>query len=316
MSKVSFYIEGNHIRRFIHFGNDDYLTVDEKTLHSFSKAMSSRMQFDTGWLPPGLLQYTQSGIHSQAVLCLPPGINRINWADSEEDEPEQYLLAQPWRLLIADMLEGSLQGVRMFYSPVQITSPYQTLYHQNLPNINCMGYRGVSVGWVCLYHNESWKNFPISEKIYRIIERCSGAEAYNDANMDITDGPRFYQSQGAPSYLTCPHEWEQKSLSEGFEWTLDENVWIPVRVRNRDDQYQHYDEGEFLTVEMAMNGKYNAYYGDEVHPKPAAELRQGNRENAGEIIQKSYHEAIKRGPTRRIVKDEPVPKVVAEAIEN
>jgi hypothetical protein len=156
----------------------------------------------------------------------------------------------------------------------------------NLPNINCKGYRGNGVGWICLYHNQDWSMMPFNERLARALERCSGIEVYNDANMSETDGPRFYASKGKPSYITNPREWEEKSQREGFEWTIDENLWIPITVKSRDEQGQHYDGEDAipLTLGDAIVGKYNAYYNDSYHPKPINALTNPNLElSAGEV---------------------------------
>jgi len=284
---------------------------ETKPTSAVVKQLSRRVPFDTGWLPPGLRSYTQSGNHAQMVIVTPPGVNRINWGRHEGDRDcKQYLLAQPWRIIIADTIDGNLFGARMFYSPGPVNSIDTQLYHQNVPNLNCRGYRGNGVGWVCLYHNEQWSDWSLAQKVERIIERCSGSEAYNDANMDSTDGPRFYQDNGAPKYVWDPKEWEKKTENKGVEWTFDSSLWIPVLVKDENTQDQHYDGGQPLTLEMAMNGQYNAYYGDKYHPKAGLEYRRDNSNFDSGLFREAYATASAEPVGKKKVAD----KVAVQAM--
>jgi hypothetical protein len=273
--------------------------VTDKDITTFFSSFSKYAHVDTGLLPlngTGLLAYRQAANHSQIVIQHEPGIYRIMWGEHEGDKgAKHYFLAQPYRIVIGDIVDGSLLGARMFYSPVPITSPSNELYHVNLPNINCRGYRGNGVGWVCLYHNEDWSNIPIGEKVTRLMERCSGAEAYNDANMSETDGPRFYATKGKPTYLSLPDLWENKTNEEGFAWTLDPDLWLPILVTDRDNQGQHDDKGIPLTLGMALTGDYQAYYYDKLTTKPvnaiAREDKQYNPSEVFALVKKSYIES-------------------------
>jgi hypothetical protein len=273
--------------------------VTDKDISTFFSSFSKYAHVDTGLLPlsgTGLLAYRQASNHSQIVIQHEPGIYRIMWGKHEGDaEAKHYFLAQPYRIVIGDIVDGSLLGARMFYSPVPITSPSNELYHVNLPNINCRGYRGNGVGWVCLYHNDDWSDIPIGDKVMRLMERCSGAEAYNDANMSETDGPRFYASKSKPNYLYSPDDWEKKTTDEGFGWTLDPELWIPVLVTDRDNQGSHDDKGVSLTLGMALTGDYQAYYYDKLSTKPvnaiAREDKKFSSSEAFSLIKKSYIES-------------------------
>lgn len=254
----------------------------EASSTSLLDQMHKSAPFDSDWLPPGLRSFTRAGEHSQAVLVAPPAVNRVMWGEVERDRNvKQYLLAQPWRVIITDMLGEQHWGTRMFYSPTPINSPEQVLYHQNLPNINCLGYRGNGVGWVCLYANNDWKGSPsLGEKLYTILERCSGAEAYNNQNMEGIDGPSMYKKYKMPKYTWDPVAWEEKTTKEGVMWTFDESLWIPVLVKSKEDQRQHLKKGIPLTLEMAMNGNYASTYGAPKDQKPATKLR--NKEDIAE----------------------------------
>lgn len=262
--------EGNFVvRSTVNSFNLDHVT--DKDIVSFYNRFSQYASFDTGLLPldgTGVLAIRSAGRHAQIVTQHIAGMYHINWGASEGDpNAKTYYVAQPYRIVIGDFLDGNLLGARMFYSPYPITNPSQTLYHVNLPNINCKGYRGNGVGWICLYLKENWSELPFNEKVARFIERCSGVETYNDANMSETDGPRFYAENKKPSHFYDPNEWQEKSASEGFAWTLDPNLLIPVCVKDLDNQDKHYSNGQPLTLAMAMLGNYQAYYTDNDIPK-------------------------------------------------
>lgn len=245
--------------------------VTDKDIVSFYQNFSEVASFDTGLLPldgTGVLAIRTAGFQTQIVTQHAPGLYHVNWGAHEGDsQAKAYYVAQPYRIVIGDFENGQLLGARMFYSPVPITSPNNLLYHVNLPNINCKGYRGNGVGWICLYHKDDWSTLPFNEKVTRFIERCSGVETYNDANMSETDGPRFYDSNGKPHYFTNPSHWQEKSANEGYLWTLDSNLLIPVLVQDMDHQDKHYENGQPLTLAMAMLGNYQAYYTDTKIPK-------------------------------------------------
>lgn len=245
--------------------------VTDKDIVSFYKQFSSTSSFDTGLLPldgTGVLAIRSAGHHMQITIQHAPGSYHINWGAVEGDRNARtFLLAQPYRIVVGDFVNGNLLGAKMFYSPYPITHPNQPLYHVNLPNINCRGYRGNAVGWICLYLKEDWSNFSFNEKVSKLIERCSGVETYNDANMSETDGPRFYLSNGKPSYLWDPQQWEKRTLEEGHLWTLSPDLWIPIKVKDMDNQDKHYDDGVEFTFLMALLGNYQAYYTDKEKTK-------------------------------------------------
>jgi hypothetical protein len=275
--------DGNYILRssITSFGLNQ---VTDKDIVSFYKYFSSTASFDTGLIPldgTGVLSIRSAGHHMQIAIQHAPGCYYINWGDIEGDRnASTYYLAQPYRIVVGDFVNGNLLGARMFYSPISITHPNQPLYHVNLPNINCKGYRGNGVGWICLYLKEDWSTFSFNEKVAKLIERCSGVETYNDANMSETDGPRFYMEQYKKNYgndfkqydyLWYPNKWQEKSFDkngkDNYSWTLNQDLWIPILVENMDSQESHYPGGIPLTFSMALLGNYQAYYTDRQIPK-------------------------------------------------
>lgn len=275
--------DGNYILRssITSFGLNQ---VTDKDIVSFYKHFSSTASFDTGLIPldgTGVLSIRSAGYDMQIAIQHAPGCYHINWGDTEGDRnASTYYLAQPYRIVVGDFVNGNLLGARMFYSPIPITHPNQPLYHVNLPNINCKGYRGNGVGWICLYLKEDWSSFSFNEKVAKLIERCSGVETYNDANMSETDGPRFYMNQYQKKhgsdfqqydYLWYPNKWQEKSVDQNgkdsYSWTLNQDLWIPILVESMDSQASHHPDGIPLTFSMALLGNYQAYYTDKRIPK-------------------------------------------------
>ena len=262
--------------------------VTDKDLSSFYMRFSSHAYFDTGLLPvdgTGLLSIRTAGNHTQVAYQHAPGMYYVNWGAFEGDRfAVKYYVAQPYRIIIGDFLNGNIYGARTFYSPVPINHPNTPLYHVNLPNINCRGYRGNGVGWICLYHSEDVSSYPFNEKLAKLIDRCSGTEAYNDANMSETDGPNFYKHRGAPSYIYDPSHWQSYSEEHGIGWTLDPDTWTPVLVKDRDNQDRHYDDGQPLTFVDALLGNYKCYYYDETIPKPVNALTRNDLSLPANIV--------------------------------
>lgn len=257
--------------------------VTEKDIRSFYANFSQHSAFDTGLMPldgTGVLSIRKAGPYTQVAYQHKPGHYYVNWGSYEKDpDAKKYYLAQPYRIVIIDFKNNNLLGARTFYSQVPVTYADVQLYHVNLPNINCKGYRGNGVGWICLYLNEDWSHLPFNERLALAVERCSGIESYNDQNMSETDGPRFYKemysSDQSFSYFWNPYQWEKKSQEEGYEWTLSA-PWIPILVNGVDSQDSHSTSSKAVpfTFKMAITGAYQAYYTDKLPLKPINALQR------------------------------------------
>lgn len=266
--KAKYIIDDESISREIAL-TADKVNTEERHLGKFLMELGKRVPFDTGWLPPGVRSYRQVGDMAQAIIVQDPGVNMVRWGQSEGQQNKPiFNVAQPWRVIAAQYVNQEFRGARMFYSPVPVNSPQQPLYHQNLPNLNCLGYNGNGVGWVCLYHNQPVAKKDLAGKIINTINRCSGDEPYNNANMSATMGPTLYKKKGKPVFMYDPQKWETKTEAEGVDWICNEDLLVPVLVKGLDDQNQHYDGGQPLTVDMLMRGKAPFYY----HDKPDSQI--------------------------------------------
>lgn len=247
---------------------EEYTECD---LASWLSVAAESAAFDTGLMPPNVLSIRMLGDRQQFVLQRPPGLNRIIWGSYEgSTSATYYSLAQPWQIIIGEYERNHFVGARLFYSPMAISHPDQPLYHANVPNLNCFGYSyQVAVGWLCLYKRQDTTKMTIAQKIAYLFDKTSGMEAFNDGNMSNTDGPRFYHSFYTAAgrdltkyaFLWHPATWQKKSQDEGFAWTLDPDLWIPVLV-NDAGQTKHMPKGKPLTLRMAMNGAVKYYYED------------------------------------------------------
>lgn len=311
MDKVaySFVKENNNVvfRSKVNSFNLDHVT--DKDIRSFYLQFSQRSAFDTGLIPldgTGLLCIRRAGEYTQVAYQHKPGSYYVNWGATERDpKAKKYLLAQPYRIVIIDFKSNNLLGARTFYSTIPVTHPDVQLYHVNLPNINCKGYRGNGVGWICLYLNEDWSHLPFNERLALAIERCSGIESYNDANMSETDGPRFYQmmyqEQEAFSYFWNPSDWEGKTIKEGHDWTLAAS-WIPIMVKGLDSQDRHWtgQEAVPLTFKMALTGTYQAYYTDKMHLKPINALQRDTENLSTGVIMDYFVQSYNSSATNYV----------------
>lgn len=235
---------------------------------------------NTELLPPGIRLFRQVDQYTQIVLECPPAINRVCWSNSEYEgrngQHAVYLVAQPYRVIQAHYKGPIMIGARMFYRPAPLYSMDDVLYHCNLPNVNCNGYHGTAVGWVCFYGDgrlaADWPS-----RIHRLMERCSGAEGYN-GNMRNIDGKHFYTYAGAPVWRSRIGDWEKKSEKEGVDVALKDGVWLPILVTSQDSQLHHNVSGKPLTLGMAVNGVTPIAYNDPGKLPAVERHRNGNKE--------------------------------------
>lgn len=300
MATARYSIQDDIISQNIIIGSK-VVSSSSKNLDSFLQELSSQALFDTGLMPKGVRSYARHGDREQVVVVIEPGINRLQWGQHEGDnEAQSYMVAQPWQVVIIDFHKGNLLGARVFYSPIDIYTLHQPLYHANLSNINCLGYNDTSVGWICLYLNEDMTHMNLHQKISRIIERVCGEEVFNFDNMSETDGVKFYsrladdvlvkdpERSKMLNVLSSPSYWEKYTDEYGLDWVLDVNLWEPIVVEKHDSQKSHRfvdDPSEredlnftILTLGMAMYSPYSAYYSDSPIYNSLSHARVGKKE--------------------------------------
>jgi hypothetical protein len=255
----------------------DESTAPSMSLGDYVDKVKDKYPFSSGLMPlngTGVLSIQRGFGFEQIIYQLVPAIENISWGERESTQNKKiFNLAVPYRIYIIDFKDGNLVGCRHFFSPEPIYNWEQKLYIPNLPNTNCIGYNGTSVGWVCLYHRHDTTKYTFAERIEYALNRMSGlVEPYNNVNMSETDGVRFYQHHKAPAFMYDANAWHKKSVDEGFQWTLDPDLLIPFRVPvDPKDHAQSHVDGEnvpFYTLHRAANEPYSAHYGDKTYSKP------------------------------------------------
>lgn len=285
----------------------------ETDLVEILRAVDANSWFETGLIPAsrsGLVSYRKAAGYEQFVYQIEPGIYPVRWGEVENDyNAQSFMLAHPWRIVIGDFFNGNLLGVRHFYALNPISWWGEQLYAINLPNTNTRGYRGTSIGWVCLYHHDDTSSFTPGQKIDYMLHREAGlSEPYNNANMSSTDGPRFYQSHHAPAYMVSPVQWAAKTKSEGFEWILNEDLLIPLRVALGDHAQSYDPNAPFYTLERAMFEPYSAYYHDTEYDKPFNVLhRQGYVKDQMPFVNRLFNAPVlKQAPKVEVLSPEAI----------
>lgn len=253
-------------------------STSKMSMADYVKTNGDMYPFRTGILPitgSGILSIQRALGYEQIIYQLEPSINLVKWGQYENDHAAKfYNLAMPWHIVIADFKNNNFVGARHFFSVNPIFDWSQPLLATNLPNTNTTGYRGNSMGWVCLYHTLDTRHMTFNERLHYAVARIHGvAEPYNDNNMSETDGPRFYQQRKAPSFMWDPKTWADKSKKEGFEWTLDESLWIPLMTHpltanGHHEKYWEHPDAIPYTLDIAANHPYSAYYHDHDYVKP------------------------------------------------
>jgi hypothetical protein len=79
----------------------------DRDLLPFMQELGKRTPLDTGLLPPGVRSYAQAGEYAQLLIECPPSVNPTY------NGGNLYLVAQPWRVIIADLFQDQLRGCRL-----------------------------------------------------------------------------------------------------------------------------------------------------------------------------------------------------------
>lgn len=244
-----------------------------QSLGDYAEKISASAKFSTGLLPlkgSGILSIQKGFGYEQVVIQKEPGVEKVRWGTSEgQSNKPIFDLAMPWRIIIVDFLNGNLLGARHYWSLEPIYSWEQQLYCVGLPNTNTTGYRGNTVGWICLYQTDNISKLPFNERVEYALTRVHGvSEPYNDSNMSSTDGPRFYGRQVPGHIFSDARKWATKTAKDGYEWVLDKGLLIGMTTHapsptNHNETWVSIESGGVpYTVGRAVNEQYQAYYSD------------------------------------------------------
>lgn len=279
---------------------------------------------ETGMLPKGVVSYRKIGPHEQFAIVLEPTINKVFWGEYEGGDATIFHVAMPYQVITCEWLETNgkwgIVGCRFFFSPSPVLDLDAPLYHAPVANLNCMGYGDTSVGWVCLYKNantEAKMVTPAQRCAYGLL-RCSGNEAYNNANMSETMGPTFYANHRPKQpRLHNPQAWEKYTDKHGIDWTLNPKEWLPVLTKSA-TQAKH-DGGAPLTLRRALYDPHVMYYHQVAErpltsPKLATALMgtlMATLIKSGSVNGTSYVTATKTTKTKVAARSTPAKKAVA-----
>lgn len=249
-------------------------------LETYMSAVADLGFFDSGLMPrkdTGLINYRRGAGWETFVFQVEAGEHLIIWGANEgSTNAKTYRVAMPFRIIIGDHKwhngKWHLVGARHFYSYKPIKTWSDLLYNCNVPNLNCRGYNGTGVGWICLYHTKSYENMDLMQRVLTTSMRTSGEEAYNDSNMSHTDGARYYQSHGKPEYFYNPKFWAAKTKKDGWKWTTDQKSNLLLRVVLNNPTKTHMASniagGTHASLFDLTRGLYSAYYNDSMLLKP------------------------------------------------
>lgn len=242
--------------------DDENVFLSATTLANFGQVISaSNSSFDTGFMGQegtGILSYRVNGEYAQLAYQEEPGKRLVKWGQYERStDAKVFELEHPYKIWIADFHKDMFRGMRHFVSPTPIQDIDQPLYAFPLPNTNCKGYNGTSVGWICNYMTGTEPLFTVQDKLNYAYQRESGiSEPYNNANMSGTDGPRFYDAKGIKLF-SSGDVWV-KAQEAGIDWA---SVLIPIKIASTDEMHcQHNESGEIYTFEDALDKPYYPYY--------------------------------------------------------
>ena len=246
--------------------DDNFEMQHAISIADFSQIVGATMkQVDTGLMPrddSGLLRYRAIGDFEQIVYQVEAGYHTVKWGHHENDiHAQMFSLLHPNKIWIADWHKGKMVGIRHFATNEPVYSADQYLYHLPLPNTNCRGYSGTSVGWVCLYRTMTDELHTLRDKIDYSYQRESGLnEPYNDVNMSETDGPRFYEDKNIMTFAS-PSRWQELGQNNDVQWFVDQLIRIDVSPESTvKDAHSNAESAEPYTLEAAMDGIYMPYY--------------------------------------------------------
>lgn len=203
--------------------------------------------FDTGVLPvsgTGLLRYqkgvTQDNITiEQVAIQIEP--RRYNANFNYAGIANSALVSHPYLVLVSDWFNGRFKGCRGYYSPTPIKSDSSPLYHINLPNMNCLGYRDTTVGWICFYPDQETGLEYIDTTTVEGKITYTAARWYDEpfvSTMTETDGPKMYtlyrKAMGRHKPLSTinrPGAFSRRSTKNKTpDWICQEKYLIPILV--------------------------------------------------------------------------------------
>jgi hypothetical protein len=174
-------------------------------------------------LPPGLRWLCRKKDLLHLVVEHPPQCRtlRVSRGKKGENDYQPYRLAFPYIIYVLTFYREDFEEMKMFFRNATLTSPTDTLYHTNLPNVRGEpGHYGSQR--VCLrYRPEMLEGVPLAEAVPALIEFFWST----GFNQDIGDSA-FQRAQGRDPRFASLAAWEAASrVNPLFPLEVD---WEPV----------------------------------------------------------------------------------------
>jgi hypothetical protein len=174
-------------------------------------------------LPPGLRWLCRRKDLLHLVVEHPPQCRtlRVSRGKKGEKDYQPYRLAFPYIIYVLTFYREDFEEMKMFFRNATLTSPTDTLYHTNLPNVRGEpGHYGSQR--VCLrYRPEMLEGVPLAEAVPALIEFFWST----GFNQDIA-GSAFERAQGRDPRFASLAAWEAASrINPLFPLEVD---WEPV----------------------------------------------------------------------------------------
>jgi hypothetical protein len=174
-------------------------------------------------LPPGLRWLCRKKDLLHLVVEHPPQCRtlRVSRGKKGENDYQPYRLAFPYIIYVLTFYREDFEEMKMFFRNATLTSPTDTLYHTNLPNVRGEpGHYGSQR--VCLrYRPEMLEGVPLAEAVPALIEFFWST----GFNQDIA-GSAFERAQGRDPRFASLAAWEAASrINPLFPLEVD---WEPV----------------------------------------------------------------------------------------
>jgi hypothetical protein len=177
-------------------------------------------------LPPGIRWLCRQKDLLNLVVEHPPQCRtlRVSWGKKGEDDYHPYHLAFPYIIYVLTFYRDGFEEMKMFFRNSSLSSPTDTLYHTNLPNVRGEpGHYGSQR--VCLrYRPELLEGVPLAEAVPDLIEFFWST----GFNQDIANSA-FGRAMARDPRLASLEAWETASREDPlFVLEVD---WEPA---NRD----------------------------------------------------------------------------------
>lgn len=186
--------------------------VRRTRVHSLLRYLARLMPPSLPLLPAGTRWLCQKKDLLLLVVEEPPQCRSLQVSEGKKGEQEEYhsyRLAFPYIVYLLTFYRGDFEEMKIFYRPSPLTSPEDTLYHTNLPNVRGKpGHHGSQR--VCLrYSPEMLEGMPLGQAVPALIEFFWSS----GFNRDIEQSA-FLWATGRDPRVASFEAWEEASIRD------------------------------------------------------------------------------------------------------